>query len=56
MDELMATGAIVVGRRTFELADGWAGDHHDDVPIFVLRGTPTGTSVRLPTRLPSRLQ
>jgi dihydrofolate reductase len=36
MDELMATGAVVVGRRTFELAGGWDGDHHDGVPIFVL--------------------
>jgi dihydrofolate reductase len=36
MDEVMATGAVVVGRRTFELAGGWDGDHHDGVPIFVL--------------------
>ncbi|GAA1971846.1 dihydrofolate reductase family protein [Catenulispora subtropica] len=36
MDEVMATGAVVVGRRTFELADGWGGDHHDGVPIVVL--------------------
>ena len=36
VDEAMRTGAVVVGRRTFELADGWAGDHHDGVPIFVL--------------------
>jgi dihydrofolate reductase len=36
MDEVMATGAVVVGRRTFELAGGWGGDHHDGVPIFVL--------------------
>lgn len=34
-DELMATGAVIVGRRTFEFARGWAGDHHDGVPIFV---------------------
>ena len=36
MDEAMSTGAVVVGRRTFELAGGWEGDHHDGVPIFVL--------------------
>jgi dihydrofolate reductase len=36
VDEAMGTGAVVVGRRTFELADGWGGDHHDGVPIFVL--------------------
>ncbi len=35
-DELMATGAVIVGRRTFDVAGGWAGDHHDGVPIFVL--------------------
>jgi dihydrofolate reductase len=35
LGELMATGAVVTGRRTFEMADGWGGDHHDGVPIFV---------------------
>jgi dihydrofolate reductase len=35
-DEMMATGAVIVGRRTFEIAGGWDGDHHDGVPIFVL--------------------
>jgi len=35
-DELMATGAVVCGRGTLEPADGWGGDHHDGVPIFVL--------------------
>jgi dihydrofolate reductase len=34
--ELMATGAVISGRRTFELAGRWQGDHHDGVPIFVL--------------------
>lgn len=28
-DELMATGAVITGRRTFDNAGGWAGDHHD---------------------------
>jgi dihydrofolate reductase len=32
----MATGAIIAGRRTFELAGRWHGDHHDGVPILVL--------------------
>lgn len=32
----MATGAIISGRRTFELAGRWGGDHHDGVPILVL--------------------
>jgi dihydrofolate reductase len=35
-DELLATGAVIAGRRTFAIAGGWAGDHHDGVPIFVL--------------------
>jgi len=35
-DEVMDTGAVITGRRTFEFAGGWAGDHHDGVPIFVL--------------------
>jgi dihydrofolate reductase len=35
-DELLSTGAVIVGRRTFEFANGWGGDHHDGVPIFVL--------------------
>jgi dihydrofolate reductase len=36
VDEFMSTGAVVAGRRTFEPAGGWGGDHHDGVPIFVL--------------------
>ena len=39
--EAMATGAVVVGRRTFDYAGQWNGDHHDGVPIFVpTRGEP----------------
>ncbi|MGI5127484.1 dihydrofolate reductase family protein [Pseudonocardia sp. CA-107938] len=34
--EAMATRAVVAGRRTFELAGRWNGDHHDGVPILVL--------------------
>jgi len=41
LDEALATGAVVVGRRTFDLAGRWNGDHHDGVPIFVpTRGEP----------------
>jgi dihydrofolate reductase len=48
-DELLATGAVVVGRRTFELAGGWNGDHHDGVPIFVLsRREPDADAPRWP--------
>ncbi|WP_312872039.1 dihydrofolate reductase family protein [Amycolatopsis dendrobii] len=34
--EASATGAVISGRRTFELAKRWHGDHHDGVPIHVL--------------------
>ncbi len=34
--EALATGALIAGRRTFELAGRWQGDHHDGVPIHVL--------------------
>jgi len=37
--EAMATGAVLTGRRTFDLAGHWDGDHHDGVPIFVLTRT-----------------
>jgi dihydrofolate reductase len=34
--EATSTGALISGRRTFELAGRWQGDHHDGVPINVL--------------------
>ncbi len=34
--ESLATRAVIAGRRTYELANHWGGDHHDGVPIFVL--------------------
>lgn len=34
--ETLATRAVISGRRTYELAGRWQGDHHDGVPIFVL--------------------
>ena len=48
-DEVLATGAVITGRRTFDFAGGWAGDHHDGVPIFVLTRAappepPTGSA------------
>ncbi|MEV8372586.1 dihydrofolate reductase family protein [Kribbella sp. NPDC056861] len=36
LEEMMTSGAVIVGRRSFELANEWSGDHHDGVPIFVL--------------------
>jgi dihydrofolate reductase len=51
--ESAATRAVISGRRTYELAGRWQGDHHDGVPIFVLThdvpaGPPPG-SVRYVT-------
>ena len=34
--EVLATRALIAGRRTYELAGRWGGDHHAGVPIFVL--------------------
>ncbi|MFI5694426.1 dihydrofolate reductase family protein [Kribbella sp. NPDC051586] len=34
--EAQATGALIAGRRTFEHAGRWQGDHHDGVPMFIL--------------------
>jgi dihydrofolate reductase len=45
-DEIFATGAVVVGRRTAEQVDHWGGDHHRrGVPIFVPSHRPPGASV-----------
>ncbi|MDD7936934.1 dihydrofolate reductase family protein [Actinomycetospora lutea] len=40
MAELMTSGAVLTGRRTYDLAGGWGGDHHDGVPIIVLTRSP----------------
>jgi dihydrofolate reductase len=48
MDELMATGAVVAGRGTFEPAKGWGGDHHHGVPIFILSRHDSGADPRWP--------
>jgi dihydrofolate reductase len=34
--EVLATRAVIAGRRTYELAGHWGGDHHDGVPILIL--------------------
>jgi len=34
--EVMATRAVISGRRTYEHAGRWGGDHHHGVPVFVL--------------------
>jgi dihydrofolate reductase len=46
--EMLATRALISGRRTYEHAGHWGGDHHDGVPILVLThdvpdGPPPGT-------------
>jgi dihydrofolate reductase len=46
IDEVNATGAVLVGRRTAEQANHWGGDHHGrGVPIFVPSHRPPGPSV-----------
>lgn len=43
-DEMLATGAVITGRRTGDFVDYWGGDHHNGVPIFVpTRRAPGGT-------------
>jgi dihydrofolate reductase len=34
--EMQSTRAVISGRRTYEHARRWQGDHHDGVPIFIL--------------------
>lgn len=43
-DEMNATGAVLVGRRTAEIVDHWGGDHHG-VPIIVPSHRPPGPTV-----------
>jgi dihydrofolate reductase len=45
IDEFMSTGAVVAGRRTFEPAGGWSGDHHDGVPIFIYSRREPGIDI-----------
>lgn len=35
-DEMLSTGAAVIGKRFGDLVDYWGGDHHNGVPMFVL--------------------
>ena len=44
VDQMNATGAVLVGRRTAEQADHYKGDHHG-VPVFVLSHRPPPASV-----------
>jgi dihydrofolate reductase len=38
--EMLDTRAVISGRRTYEHANRWNGDHHDGVPVFVLTHHP----------------
>ncbi len=47
-DTMMATGAVITGRRTFDHAGGWAGDHHNGVAVIVpTRTVPEHTELEL---------
>src|SRR5829696_3331373 len=37
---LESLGAIVTGRRTFDLAGGWAGAHPMDAPVWIVTHNP----------------
>jgi dihydrofolate reductase len=45
IDEVLSTGATVAGRGTFEPAEGWGGDHHDGVPIFIVARDEPGIDI-----------
>ncbi|MGC5011246.1 dihydrofolate reductase family protein [Streptosporangium sp. DT93] len=44
------TGAVVVGRRLFDMTNGWDGNHPMGVPVFVV--THTAPEDRAPTETP----
>jgi dihydrofolate reductase len=39
LSEMFTAGALVTGRRTFDITNGWNGRHPVDVPIFVVTHT-----------------
>lgn len=43
--EMFGCGAIITGRRTFDIADGWGGHHPLGAPFFVLTHRPVGRHV-----------
>ena len=43
--ELFGCGAIITGRRTFEIAGGWGGRHPLGAPFFLLSHSPPGRFV-----------
>ena len=41
-ESIAGTGALVCGRRLFDLAHGWSGRHPAGVPVFVVTHRPPG--------------
>ncbi len=39
-EEAFSVGAIITGRRTFDIADGWGGHHPLGAPFFLLTHNP----------------
>jgi dihydrofolate reductase len=39
LQEVQTVGALVTGRRTFDIANAWGGRHPVDVPVFVVTHT-----------------
>jgi len=39
-EEMFACGAIITGRRTFDIANGWGGHHPVGAPFFLLTHNP----------------
>jgi len=46
VDIFRSTGAIVSGRRMFDVANGWGGRHPIDVPVFVVTHNPPRDWIR----------
>jgi len=42
VSEAFACGAVITGRRTFDIARGWGGHHPAGVPFFLLTHNPPG--------------
>lgn len=40
VEEMFQAGAIITGRRTFDIAGGWGGHHPMGVPFFLLTHNP----------------
>jgi dihydrofolate reductase len=45
MEEMFDCGAIVTGRRTFDIANGWGGHHPIGAPFFLLTHHPPSEHV-----------